>query len=309
MSGSMIPPMVPIPPQNSAFNHLIQDVIGNKTDTVAGNSLYARLLQAIAGIGAIAAPAVPAPDAAANVTPWDVIGQKGDSVAGDSLYAGILQTLARLVLPGADGVGNVTPADVIGQKGDSVAGDSLYALLLQAQARLVLPGADAAANVTPADVIGQKGDSVAGDSIYALLLQTLAAIAAIAPTATPSEQLIYPDVTGAFVNVPTGAVPPAYGAYVEIIPAATITNDFVITNILFDSAGWGAAGLYFIQLAYGAGDTFAGEVASERTAVGDLPRAINTLVIPANSRVRARTATVAGGGADNCGMRLFYREV
>lgn len=43
-----------VPPQNSAANVLERDVIGNKTDTIAGNSIYALALQILASSGGVA---------------------------------------------------------------------------------------------------------------------------------------------------------------------------------------------------------------------------------------------------------------
>jgi len=62
-------------------------------------------------------------------------------------------------------------------------------------------------------------------------------------------------------------------------------------------------------LFYGAGDTFAG--ASQITRSGALASGqsekIQTVVIPANSRVRAKIATVGGGG-DTCDITIKFHR-
>ena len=50
-SGGLTAAAMAVPAANSAANVLERDVVGNKTDTVAGNSLYALALQIIAGKG------------------------------------------------------------------------------------------------------------------------------------------------------------------------------------------------------------------------------------------------------------------
>lgn len=79
MSGSYVPPMMPVSAPDSADNRLINDVIGQKGDTVAGTSLYSRALQALAA----SAGAIPAQDSPDNLTPADVIGNKTDTPRGN----------------------------------------------------------------------------------------------------------------------------------------------------------------------------------------------------------------------------------
>lgn len=77
-----------MPGADSAVNLLARDVVGNKTDTVAGGSLYALALQLLAASVAVAA------DSADNVLDRDVVGNKLDTVAGNSLMALVKQLLA-----------------------------------------------------------------------------------------------------------------------------------------------------------------------------------------------------------------------
>ena len=82
---------------DSALNLLARDVVGNKTDTVAGNSLIALALQLLAANVVVSA------DSAANVLDRDVVGNKSDTVAGDSLVA----LVKRLLAAGAAGATEV----------------------------------------------------------------------------------------------------------------------------------------------------------------------------------------------------------
>lgn len=83
--------------QNSASNDTAGDVVGNKTDTVAGTSLVSLSMQTVALLGE------PVADSAANATVTDVVGAKDDTIAGDSLMA-----LHRRMLDGAGAVYVVT---------------------------------------------------------------------------------------------------------------------------------------------------------------------------------------------------------
>jgi len=77
-----------VPVQNSADNILERDVVGNKTDTVGGNSIVSLTKQALAAVGTIDTQQdVPAKNGTDNNYARDVIGNKTDDEAGDSLYS------------------------------------------------------------------------------------------------------------------------------------------------------------------------------------------------------------------------------
>lgn len=97
-----------VPAADSAANVLERDVIGNKTDTIAGNSLVSKHI-------------VPAADSANNAIMRDVIGNKTDTNVGDSL-------LARNLVPTANVATNVNARDVVGNKADAATLDDLSAL-------------------------------------------------------------------------------------------------------------------------------------------------------------------------------------
>jgi len=134
-----------VPSADAVTNLHERDVVGNKTDTNAGDSIYANLL-------------VPTADAATNISGADVIGNKTDTNAGDSIYA-------NLLVPVTNTVANVIVSEVVGSKLDTNAGDSLYALEQ-------VPTADVVTNVTVRDVVGNKADiasEAVGASVIALL--------------------------------------------------------------------------------------------------------------------------------------------
>lgn len=77
-----------IPSADSADNDHVSDVVGNKTDTVGGDSLVAVEKQNAAAIAVVDAfHDVPAADAADNVVMSDVIGNKTDTHDGDSIFS------------------------------------------------------------------------------------------------------------------------------------------------------------------------------------------------------------------------------
>ena len=76
------------PSADSADNDQSADVIGNKTDTVGGDSLVAVAKQNAAAIAVVDAfHDVPAQDSSDNVVISDVIGNKSDTHDGNSIYA------------------------------------------------------------------------------------------------------------------------------------------------------------------------------------------------------------------------------
>lgn len=155
-----------LPTQNSADNANTRDVIGNKTDTTAGNSIVG-LIKAIKAV-------------------TDVIPDAGALTA---LIAAVSTIDAFHDVPSADSADNTVVSDVLGNKTDTVAGNSVIALLKQIVTDTgttldtaigtidgyhdVTGAADSAANSQIRDVVGRKDDTVAGDSVIALLKQII----------------------------------------------------------------------------------------------------------------------------------------
>lgn len=118
-----------------------------------------------------------------------------------------------------------------------------------------------------------------------------------------SAQNIYP--TGAApVQLTSGVGAWALGTITEIVPASTITSDFDIHWM--DISNPDTNGDYEIELYYGAGDTFAARVAFTRTGVftGSITKPVTTILIPANSRIRAKMQD--GSGESTAKVKIYY---
>jgi hypothetical protein len=95
------------------------------------------------------------------------------------------------------------------------------------------------------------------------------------------------------------------GAFVEIVPASTITSEFDIHYVSVEALS--ANDVYELHLFYGAGDTFAGSIRFVKNAAVDavVNAPFMTELIPANSRIRAKLAT-KGGGSDTADISIVY---
>jgi hypothetical protein len=138
------------------------DVLGNKQDTEAGDSLTARTKPPLA-------------DSANNDWISDVVGSKLDTIAGNSLVARALQILGLHDVPAQDAVDNSQIRDVLGNKTDTVAGTSVFSRIQQILAALGVvdgfhdvPVKNAVTNSQIRDVLGNKTDDHDGTSVYSL---------------------------------------------------------------------------------------------------------------------------------------------
>ena len=170
-----------VPSADSADNVVMSDVIGNKTDTTSGDSLYALLLQIIALSG------TPAADLAADIAAIKAV--------VDDIETATITEVASLItfhdVPTQNSSDNANLRDVVGNKTDTTAGTSLIALCKQIvedtgttipatistiDGLLDVPTVDLATNATINQVVGNKDDTVGGTSIVALAKQVLAAL-------------------------------------------------------------------------------------------------------------------------------------
>ncbi len=107
---------------------------------------------------------------------------------------------------------------------------------------------------------------------------------------------VYPSLVPG-IDVTAGAAGPPWvlGAFTEIVPASAITNEFDIHYVSVE--GMDTNDVYELHLFWGAGDTLAGKRRFTKTAVMDGVQNVpfQTKVIPANSRIRAKLASAAGG--------------
>ena len=120
-----------------------------------------------------------------------------------------------------------------------------------------------------------------------------------------NEAEVYPSLADG-VLVAGGAGVWELGAFVEIVPASTITNWFDIHGIIIEDMS--ATDVYEIVLYHGAGDTFAGRTKVVKSANQDTVQfaSFMTKVIPANDRIRAKLASASGG--DDATISIFYHQ-
>jgi hypothetical protein len=288
-----------VPPQDSPANLNTGDVVGNKNDTNAGDSLAAREV-------------VPNADSADNDYASDVTGSKLDTTAGDSLYSLALQIIAATGtvdglhdVPGVDSAVNLLIRDVLGNKTDTVAGTSAMALLQQLLAAVAVvdgevgvidgyhdvPAVDAAANLVLRDVLGQKGDTHDGDSAMARL-HTLEEHA-------HSQSLVLPDLANAVQATSAAGAWAAYGGVAAAL--GTPADDFDIHYI--DVIAGNNAGYQAEVLVDGVRVT---EFAFQRVAAADraFPQPVE-MPVTAPGPVTVRISS-SGAGAETATFKAHY---
>ena len=125
-----------------------------------------------------------------------------------------------------------------------------------------------------------------------------------------SNSQCYPTLA-APVTLTAGAGAYTLGAFTQIVPASTITNEFDIHSVTVEDSD--TNGTYEIWLYEGASDNFIGhvrwarqsnQVKSDRltliTATGD------HLKLPANARIRAKVAHSGGAGTETIDISIEY---
>jgi len=157
---------------------------------------------------------------------------------------------------------------------------------------LDVPAQNSVANITATDVIGNKSDTISGNSIVSVS-KTIKAKTDLIPTGMQSK--VYPTGANNVVLSNNGAW--AMGTLVQVIPASTVTSNFVIDSIcpiVIDEPVPGVGDTYEIALYQGASDIEIGRVRfyGNLTFFGELR--LVTTVIPANARVRAALMSRTG---------------
>ena len=122
-----------------------------------------------------------------------------------------------------------------------------------------------------------------------------------------SAQKVYPTLA-AGTALTTHATTWVLGTIVEIIPVNTIIKQFDIHEVLVEDVNTQDK-TYELVLYYGAGDTECGRT---RFAAGSLKGgvpaiAMQTILIPANSRIRGQLA-IEDGGSKTAKVSLRYHE-
>jgi hypothetical protein len=303
-----------VPTADSAANTLIRDAVGNKTDTVAGNSLIALNKKEIANIGDASGDTlksvnaklgndaftvkarldvvdvsltVPPADSALNGTIGEVIGNKTDTVAGSSIVA--LEKIGNAAINTANAnIGNPATNNLTSLTAklgnDTVTVKARFDLI---DSNITVPAPDSATNTEMRDVIGNKTDTIAGTSIATKALRIDDHVHSIAR--------VYPTLAnGVVVTGAAGAW--AEGAYVVIVPTNTIQSPFDIHYI--NVAAFNANDTFELSLYAGpnGGEIEVGRVRFTRLSnVGAAPHIpFQTPIIAANSQIKAKIASQAG---------------
>lgn len=120
-----------------------------------------------------------------------------------------------------------------------------------------------------------------------------------------SVQKVYPTLA-AGVTLTTHANTWVLGTIVEIVPINTITAEFDIHEVLVEDVDTQDK-TYELVLFYGAGDTECGRTRFAATSLkGGVPAvAMQTILIPANSRIRGQLA-IDGGSGKTAKVSLRY---
>jgi hypothetical protein len=161
------------------------------------------------------------------------------------------------------------------------------------------PTADGSGNISFREVIGNRDDDVT--------TTTLAGRTHSVEEHMHSASKCYPtEAAGTTVTAGAGAWNTG-GALVQIVPADTITNKFDLHYVNVEDIS--AAGTYELVLYQGAGDTEIGRIRWTKSAGLDpvLDRAIQTPIVPANARIRAKLIS-SNAAADTADISLHYHE-
>lgn len=147
------------------------------------------------------------------------------------------------------------------------------------------------------DLIGNNGDDHVGATLFGRHQQQIEHV--------HSAQKVYPTLADG-AALATAAGDWALGTITEIVPINTITSEFDIHEVLVEDVNTQDK-TYELVLYYGAGDTECGRTRFAATSnKGGVPAvAMQTILIPANSRIRGQLA-IEDGGSKTAKVSLRY---
>jgi len=149
--------------------------------------------------------------------------------------------------------------------------------------QIPVPAPNSSANDWESDVVGNKLDDEQGSSLYSRGFKT--------DTHDHSVARVYPTMT-AGATVTKSATPWTLGAFAVIVPAGTITGEFDVHGLNFDSVG--DNGVYEIVLYAGpnGSEQEIGRTRFTRTAASDVELEVpfQTVINPAGSQIKAKLA-------------------
>lgn len=288
-----------VPTQNSSSNSVIRDVIGNKTDTSAGNSVIS-LSKAVKAVtdnlpdsGALTSISsaittidnmfdISTQNSSANIIIRDVVGNKTDTSAGTNIIS-----LSKAIKAVTDNLP------------DSGALTSISSSITTVDGFFDVATKNSSTNLTIRDVIGNKTDDEDGDSIYSVLY-TL-------EKHFHSACSVYPTLANEVViNKANSSAWGLDAASTEIVPATTgITLPF---DIHFINIGT-ISNLDEYELILYSGTSPLVEIARisfDRAATqteGACP--CQTAILPGGTRISAKLTSRATA-ARNISLKLFY---
>jgi hypothetical protein len=160
-----------------------------------------------------------------------------------------------------------------------------------------VPAQNSSDNDLIRDVVGNKTDSYpTGDSLYAL--------ADVLVEHIHARQYVYPSAADPVtIQAINGAGTWSNGAWVQVVPAGIITDDFAIHHV--DVSSMSANEDFEIDLANGT--TVIGTISITRGGVQSqsISKDISCELQPANSQIQARLRSGADNG-ETCGIKIWY---
>ena len=209
--------------------------------------------------------------------------------------------ITKLVKPAGDSANDATIADVIGTKADTTAGSSIISKLKTLIANWVIPATNAVTNLITRDVIGSKLDDEGGNSLYSLAFKMV--------THQHSPQKCYPTLLNGITLTGGAAAWALLAAFTEIIPVNTIVNpyDLHFLNVGAVSANDSYEVYFYSGLAGSEVFICSARFVRQLAQSGTAPTPLQTIMLPANTRITAKLASQAGGG-NTAVISVFYHE-
>jgi len=211
-----------------------------------------------------------------------------------------------ILKPSIDSTNNITVRDVVGNKSDTAAGTSLVGIAKAIKAKtdtvadMAIPTKNTTDNVDIVDVIGNKTDDENGNSIYSKLYTLSDHVHGV--------QLCIPDKADG-ISVTAGALAWALSAaYTVVIATNAVDAPFDIHQIHIGT--FTGNDIFQLELYSGANgaEVLAAQVRFSRTNntnPGSILPCITPL-FPANTQVKAKLASKAGGSA--CNFSVMYHK-
>jgi len=269
----------PVPTADSADNVYTSDVVGNKTDTVAGNSLMSYSKIVVADISSVA-------------TSVQAMSSVITSVAD---FFSVLDAAITSVATSTATLNPAISSVAVSVSSANTTAGQIMTSVSNVIADLSVPAQNSADNVYERDVIGNKTDTSAGNSLYSF--------AKIFNNYFHVQQRVYPNLaTPVAVTAGSVAWTLTSSGFTTVAAAGVITNTFVIDYVAANTT----ASTVGYQL-----NIYAGDAGSE-VLIGEGSFSPNTYaycpmkssVVPSSTRISMKMASSVGGQANQ--FKLVY---